>query len=270
LKVFLLKRLKQNYAAIGIEARGQMVQRIILTYIIKGLSALKYCIINADDFGASQGINRGVIEAHCKGILTSTSLMVNMPASEDAIKLSLAVPNLSIGLHVNFTNEIGPPIVDLNSPDDCRLELERQVDRFQSLTGQFPTHLDSHHNIHRSDRLLPLFRDFTKHHNLPLRGYSAVRYFSSFYGKWDGESHPEQISSEKLIQMLTHDISEGVTELSCHPGYVEADFQSPYADEREIELRTLCDPDIKKKLDELKIVLVNYRALDRISRKYLF
>jgi predicted glycoside hydrolase/deacetylase ChbG (UPF0249 family) len=45
---------------------------------------MKYCIVNGDDFGASRGINRGIVEAHCHGVLTSTSLMVNMPATEEA------------------------------------------------------------------------------------------------------------------------------------------------------------------------------------------
>jgi len=45
---------------------------------------MKYLIVNGDDFGASHGINRGIIEAHQQGILTSTSLLVSTPWSEEA------------------------------------------------------------------------------------------------------------------------------------------------------------------------------------------
>jgi predicted glycoside hydrolase/deacetylase ChbG (UPF0249 family) len=227
---------------------------------------MKYCIVNADDFGAGNGINRGVIKAHTQGIITSASLMVNMPASEEAVRLSRELPNLSIGLHVNFTNERRPPIVDLENADKCRAELEHQLDRFQELTGRLPTHIDSHHNVHRYTQLLPHFQDLAKQYNLPLRGYSTVRYFSNFYGQWDGETHLEQISVEKLVHMLEIEFDKGITELSCHPGYVGPDFQSAYSNEREVELQTLCDPAIKRKLSELQIVLVNYQTIDHFLR----
>ena len=78
---------------------------------------MKFCIVNADDFGADIGINRGIAEAHTSGIVTSTSLMVNMPGTEDAVELSRKLPGLGVGLHVNLTNEGGPTVVDL---DDSR------------------------------------------------------------------------------------------------------------------------------------------------------
>jgi YdjC-like protein len=48
------------------------------------MTAARYLIVNADDFGQSSGVNRGIIEAHEKGILTSASLMVRWPATEEA------------------------------------------------------------------------------------------------------------------------------------------------------------------------------------------
>ena len=51
---------------------------------------MKYVIVNGDDFGASHGINLGILEAHQRGILTSTSLMVDTPWSEEAALLSKA------------------------------------------------------------------------------------------------------------------------------------------------------------------------------------
>ncbi|MBV7336733.1 ChbG/HpnK family deacetylase [Chloroflexi bacterium TSY] len=222
---------------------------------------MKYCIVNGDDFGASHGINRGIIEAHRSGILTSTSLMVNMPCSEAAATLSRDVPNLSIGLHVNLTNEDEDPFVDLTNMDACQAEVDRQFNHFQTLMSRLPTHLDSHHNIHRDPQLLPLFLDIARQHGLPLREHSPVRYFSNFYGQWGGETHLEQISVDSLVQMLETEVRKGFTELSCHPGYVDPDFQSIYAIEREAELKTLCDPAIRKKFAELEIQRISFREL---------
>lgn len=222
---------------------------------------MKYCIINGDDFGASRGINRGIVEAHCHGVLTSTSLMVNMPASEEAAILSRELPELSVGLHMNITTEDGELVVDLTAPDECRAELHRQLQGFQELIGRLPTHLDSHHNIHRSPQLLPHFLNLAKQYQLPLREHSPVRYFPSFYGQWDGETHLEQISVKTLVQMLETEFQEGITELSCHPGYVDPELQSVYSIERETELQTLCSPIVKSKLAELQIQLIGFREL---------
>ena len=221
---------------------------------------MKYCIVNGDDFGASRGINRGILEAHEHGILTSTSLMVNMPAAAEAAALARQHPQLSVGIHFNLTNE-EDPVVDLGDVVACREELGRQIERFVALVGSFPTHLDAHHNIHRQGHLEPAFLDIASRYGLPLREHSPVRYFSSFYGQWDGETHLEQISAEMLLRMLETEVGEGFTELSCHPGYLDPDFASCYAIEREVEVRTLCDPAVRERLEALGIQLISYRDL---------
>ena len=63
---------------------------------------MRYLIVNADDFGASHGINRGIVETHQRGILTSTSLLVDTPWSQDAASLAHTAPDLSVGLHVHL------------------------------------------------------------------------------------------------------------------------------------------------------------------------
>ena len=59
--------------------------------------------------------------------------------------------------------------------------------------------------------------------------------------------------------MLISEIHDGITELSCHPGLVDESFSSGYAEERQFELRTLCDPAIPRLLTEQSIQLINYR-----------
>jgi len=226
----------------------------------------KYCIVNGDDFGASHGINRGILEAHLKGILTSTSLMVNMPGAEEAARLSRQVPLMSIGLHATLTNEDGNPLIDFDSPEMCRAELDRQWDRFVELLERPPTHLDSHHNIHRDERLKRLFMEMSERKNVFLREHSQVRYFSEFYGQWDGETHLEQISVENLYRMLQTEINEGFTELSCHPGYVDPEYLTSYSLERETELQTICNPFIKQTINELNINLISYQDLNAPAR----
>jgi hopanoid biosynthesis associated protein HpnK len=59
-------------------------------------------IVNADDFGRSKSINDAVIQAHCDGILTTASLMVNEPACDEAVALARENPKLGVGLHLTF------------------------------------------------------------------------------------------------------------------------------------------------------------------------
>ena len=82
---------------------------------------MKYLIVNADDFGASHGINRGIVDAHQRGILTSTSLLVDTPWSQDAASLTHTNPDLSVGLHVHLCTR-GQEW----DGDSCRGEILRQ------------------------------------------------------------------------------------------------------------------------------------------------
>jgi predicted glycoside hydrolase/deacetylase ChbG (UPF0249 family) len=224
-------------------------------------------IVNADDFGASRGINRGIIEAHQKGILTSASLMVNAPWSREATDLMQAARQLSVGLHA----DLGAMRQSQNDNwrQEARAELRAQFNRFRELAGQSPSHLDSHHNVHRAPQLLPIFLELAREFDLPLRENLPVRYYPNFYGQWGGQTHLEQISPENLERILQNEIGIGVTELSCHPGYIDPDFQSGYSTEREAELRTLCHPRARQILKEQAIELVSYHDLARLQNHLL-
>ena len=68
-------------------------------------------IVNADDFGLSPGINDGILLAHQKGILTSATLMANMPGFDHAVGLAKANPKLGVGIHLNIVRgkPLSPP-----------------------------------------------------------------------------------------------------------------------------------------------------------------
>jgi chitin disaccharide deacetylase len=216
-------------------------------------------IVNADDFGAGAGVNRGIVRAYDHGLVTSASLMVRMPATEEAVELALERPGLSVGLHVDLTGEGTSAPADIDDVAACELEIRAQLRRFEQLLGCAPTHLDAHHNVYRLPHLERLFVEIAREARLPLREHSVVRYFPDFYGQWDdGEIHPEWISPENLIRMLEDEIGFGVTELSCHPGEFDPAFDSSYHRERELELRTLCDPLVRRHVEESDLVLINY------------
>jgi hopanoid biosynthesis associated protein HpnK len=68
-----------------------------------------YAIVNADDFGLDSGINRGIVEAHCQGIVTSVSLMPTGDAFEEAIALAHKHGDLALGVHLTLVE--GRPVL---------------------------------------------------------------------------------------------------------------------------------------------------------------
>ena len=68
---------------------------------------MKNLIVNADDLGWTEGVNRGIVEAHRRGLVTSTSLLANGRAFESALAAAISNPQLGIGVHLNLSD--GPP-----------------------------------------------------------------------------------------------------------------------------------------------------------------
>lgn len=229
---------------------------------------MRYLIVNADDLGLSPGVTRGILEAHARGIVTSASLMVDTPWSAEAAALARATPELSVGLHVALAHDpVGVAARPWGAGDgrELRDELQRQLDRFTTLVGRAPTHLDSHHNRHREPGVLEGFLALAGELGLPLRGHSPARYFPGFYGQWGGQSHPEHVGVESLLRLVANEVGEGITELGCHPGYPDPRERSGYVVEREVELRTLCDPRARAGIEALGITRVSFHDLGRLA-----
>jgi predicted glycoside hydrolase/deacetylase ChbG (UPF0249 family) len=132
----------------------------------------KRLIVNADDLGLSRGITDGIFFAHQQGIVTSTSYMVNQPASDYAAERLQNYPSLDVGIHLNLCQgrPVLPPcaVPTLVGSDGYflppsrmarRLTLWRasakeilnefcaQIDRMTA-AGLKPSHADSHHRFH--------------------------------------------------------------------------------------------------------------------------
>src|SRR5579862_3297846 len=111
----------------------------------------KDLIVNADDFGMTKGVNRGIIQAHEKGIVTSASLMVLKPAAAEAAEYARSHPEFSIGLHLDLCEWSFVhgdwrrlyEVVSLSNPSAVEAEVQRQLGLFRELMGCDPTHLDS-------------------------------------------------------------------------------------------------------------------------------
>ena len=150
-------------------------------------------IINADDFGLTNGVNRGIIDCFLAGSVTSTTLMVNTPATLEAVALAKANPELVVGLHFNLTlgrplcrAEEVPTLIDGAGEfrgraacernlllgkvkgNDIEREFHAQVERFTSF-GIPLTHIDSHQHMHLFPRVFDIVASYCVKHDIPLR-----------------------------------------------------------------------------------------------------
>lgn len=131
---------------------------------------MKQLIINSDDYGRSPDISRGIREAHLRGVVTSTTCMMNIPTTAGDIATALQeTPKLGLGVHLVLTMgqpvsapKTVPSLVDANgnffkytplleraanlNMDEVKREWRSQIERFVHAAGRNPTHLDSHHH----------------------------------------------------------------------------------------------------------------------------
>jgi predicted glycoside hydrolase/deacetylase ChbG (UPF0249 family) len=226
----------------------------------------RYVIFNADDFGASTGINRAIIDCHVRGVVTSTSFMVTGRAVDGAVAMGRDHPGLSIGLHWDV---VGEDTIQFDFFDvaAAREELRRQLGEFHRLFGRLPSHIDSHGHIHRKEHLFPIFQEEIGPLGLPMRGDGRVNFIGGFYAQWEWlVTDLKYVSVPFLQELLRNEVKDGWNEVSCHPGYRSPDFHSVYLDERAAEVVTLTDPAIKRCVGELGHRLANYADMPTPSR----
>jgi predicted glycoside hydrolase/deacetylase ChbG (UPF0249 family) len=226
-------------------------------------------IVNADDLGLSEGVNRGIAKAHEEGIVTSASLMVRAPHAAEAADYVKAHPELGVGVHLDmgewhYTGEAwiaAYEVVPLEDPVAVGAEVAAQIERFMTLMGSPPTHLDSHQHVHREEPLRGIVAQHAHHLGVPVRHLTpGIRYEGGFYGQsGKGHPYPEAISPEALCALVAG-LPPGVTELGCHPG-IGDDSGSSYSAERTVETATLCDPRVRAALADRGVELRSFATV---------
>lgn len=227
-------------------------------------------IVNADDFGYTPGISNGIIHGYKNGIITSTTVLTNIPdIEEDCLKL-LELDNIGIGLHLNLTLE--KPLTNGKTIQDntgyfydrkhllfdqldlieVETEFRAQINQFIKLFNRLPDHLDSHHSIHDHPVLLSITQKLMQEYNLPARRLSSVTFIGQFFAK--------EITPLHLISILKSNSNEDCIEIMCHPGFNDnhLEHKSSYNKDRQNELETLCSPDVIEYIKKEKIELTHY------------
>ena len=229
-------------------------------------------VVNADDFGLSDGVSRAIVRAHVEGIVTSTSVMVRATAVERAIEMARDHPALGLGLHLDLGEwavrdgewRALYSVVDTGDADAVDAEIARQLERFRALVGADPTHIDSHQHVHRGEPIASAARALARRLDVPLRhSRGGARYHGDFYGQdGDGATRRAWISVDALVSLIER-IEPGVNEIACHPGEPDdpAIASTMYRAERALELEALCDPRVREAVGRAGINLRSFRDM---------
>jgi predicted glycoside hydrolase/deacetylase ChbG (UPF0249 family) len=249
-------------------------------------------IINADDFGISDGVCTGIVQAIRSGCLTATSAMVCVPGATDRIdRWSEMIPGC-IGAHLQLTG--GRPILpasdipslvqanglfpvsrrEVRAPKRAEViaEWEAQIEVLVRL-GIRPTHIDSHHHVHRLPEVRDAYYEIVSQHGVParsvdpemterLRGMGVPCAGKTLLGWFGGVLTVASLLAviREGVQGFAHGC---VVEVMSHPGFVDDELRrvSRYVEERETELAVLCDPWLRELLQAESLSLCSFGIL---------
>ena len=207
----------------------------------------KRLVVNADDFGMSPAVTRGILESYEGGIVTSTTVMIGMPGAVEAVRDAVVnAPDLGLGLHITIAAGRCQPVLpaaevstlvredgcfydnpvwweryDSFHPDELQREIEAQCSRFIEAAGRHPDHLDSHyHSAYLHPAALRATFNLAARYNIPVR--------RPFGGASSLEEGLKRIGSEQQRDALRR---------------VFAELPMPRSTDRFIDLRPDMSPD---------------------------
>lgn len=245
-------------------------------------------IFNADDFGYSRAVNFGIIDAFKFGVVRSTSLLVNTPGFEHAVKLyhDNMIEGLGVGIHLNLM--MGRPVsstkleslTDANGnfykfalfdsnkdyfdKGEIEIEFEAQIEKAMA-AGIKLTHIDSHYGIHMQDPIFEVAVKVAQKHDLPLRMVDANRNNPISKGtkttdKFTGGFFAQNATYEYIYNYVNTHSQYNNCEILCRPAYVDLTLYNgtKYAVNRINEIEVLCDPKLKQFLLSNGHEIVNY------------
>lgn len=252
---------------------------------------MKKLIVNADDFGFTHGINMGVVQAFTQGIVTSSTIMVNMPFADEAFELAKR-HKIPVGIHHNIThgenfltgNDKGlfgtdgkanlirtgklESVLTNTDMDLVIREYAAQIEYFYKHMGKMPTHMDHHHNHQAVPGYKERYFAFAQSRNIPIRS-RLYREAAEFNLTTANTIISKEFFYEKdlyfnhLKSLLTL-LPDGVTELVTHPSMKTGETIDSYTEiPRYMQVQVLTDPRIAKTIEELQIILTTYDEIGK-------
>lgn len=234
----------------------------------------KKLIINADDFGLTEGICKAIVTLFEKDAISNTTVMICTKGAFEHCKNYRNVLAGRTGVHLQITAENFhkvplsspeeiPTLVDAEgtfrgqdqldgiNPEEVEKEWERQIEKTAEALGTLPSHIDSHHGCHRIEKLIPIYLKLASKYGLCVRGGQrlgqidakkyGVKSSSLSLGDWTGQNDDLQSLKTLFIESFKQ-LSDGdILELVTHPGFCDEELlkASPWNSVRENDFQVL-------------------------------
>lgn len=243
-------------------------------------------IMNADDFGFSKGVNLAILEGFQHGILTSTSLMVNMPGFEHAVSLMKQYPDLlHVGIHLVTTVQYSvvkglktltdendhfyrdPEIIEKSDQSELDKEYQAQMDKFLA-TGLKPDHIDFH--VCTTPKQLKAAMKLAQKYHLPMRAQDQqiegiLKEHGIVYAPCHIPDFYDHGTVDTLLKLFekAFDEKREIIELALHPAYVDQTLLdlSSYHVQRAREFASLMNPEVATFIQQHNIELISFEDL---------
>ncbi len=234
-------------------------------------------IINADDFGYCEAVNHGIISAYKKGVVTSTTVMANMPGFKHSMTLLKDNLGLGCGVHMtlscnrpvlndlktivdengNFFRKITNEVVEKMDLDEIYEEFCAQIERVKKHTNI--SHLDSHHHVHTLKSLEPVIKKIVKKYDLPIRGGFEYDFEYDKIVSVDDLFYADNVSETYFKENEKRLSKYDVVDVMTHPAYLDSYIlgSTSYAIPRAKEHEILTSEGVKTFLDA-NFILSNY------------
>jgi predicted glycoside hydrolase/deacetylase ChbG (UPF0249 family) len=249
-------------------------------------------IVNADDFGYTDGICQGILDLLDGGYVTSTSVMAAAVGAGDRLaRYRSDLLKGRAGVHLQLTGgiplssrlecphlfavggEFQDPRKGVPPPvEEVEVEWRRQIEAVEKAVGERPTHLDTHHGMHRREEYFELYLKLAKELGVPVRGplgakvdemkEAGVRGSTLLVRSWTGTGKGAQ-DLIALVRKVARESEQGdVIEVITHPGFVDEELRerSSMTDTREVELQALLEIGEGQMLSAAGSVLAEFRT----------
>ncbi len=230
-------------------------------------------IVNADDCNLTHGVTQAILDCHDRGIVTSTTFLVNLPVDSSTLHAVKKRKSLGVGIHLNITldepvsassrvrsllgedgrfKKIKTLLLKPPKPKELWLEYENQIKRFKKIFNCMPTHLDTHHHHHDHPFFFEVFAEIARCHRLAVRRSHPffqkkkreIRTTDYFFGNLSPEGYWRPETLRTILTYLPGEVSE----IMCHPGRCDRDLESisSFTHGREAEWKLFASSELKR------------------------
>lgn len=259
-----------------------------------GEKTLRKIVINADDFGLSDGICEAIKKLMDLNAISNTTIMVGAIGCEQRIRKKKYSEVLKkAGIHLQLSG--GRPIAEVTkiptlidranglfkhkkyfsemNPFEVEVEWRCQIEKGFDILGGKPTHIDSHHGAHRHEQFKPIYIKLAKEYGLSLRGGVEIGFLdteqnlvssSICLNSWTGRGYGTDFLLDEIESKYSSISPSGILEIVSHPGFNDNYLEkvSSLNEARYNDFNVLCQLAADDTLNKLGYKLVSYPLLE--------